>query len=225
MTTDSRVRTATTAHDPRPPSRLGPTPPPRPHRPRRRGDHGEQVSVSGIARAAGVDRTFLYRHRELLEQIHAAAAQPRPPPPAVGRRSPAPPCRPTCSPPSSAAPAWPPAPTTSRPACPPCSASTPGASPGSAPPTTSTSSTADRLPRTARRRPVSSPENATKTSPPHAPPTANSWPESTPAIPQQVTSATPLAPHLLHTIRSLHQPLSCANGVKPTSTAGLTPRE
>jgi hypothetical protein len=37
---------------------------------------GEQISVSGIARAATVDRTFLYRHRELLEQIHAAAAQP-----------------------------------------------------------------------------------------------------------------------------------------------------
>jgi cell division protein FtsB len=38
--------------------------------------NGEQISVSGIARAAGVDRTFLYRHRELLEQIHAAEAQP-----------------------------------------------------------------------------------------------------------------------------------------------------
>lgn len=37
---------------------------------------GEQISVSGIARAAGVDRTFLYRHRELLEQLHAAEAQP-----------------------------------------------------------------------------------------------------------------------------------------------------
>jgi hypothetical protein len=37
---------------------------------------GDQISVSGIARAAAVDRTFLYRHRELLEQVHAAAAQP-----------------------------------------------------------------------------------------------------------------------------------------------------
>jgi hypothetical protein len=37
---------------------------------------GDQISVSGIARAAGVDRTFLYRHRELLEQVHAAEAQP-----------------------------------------------------------------------------------------------------------------------------------------------------
>jgi DNA repair exonuclease SbcCD ATPase subunit len=48
--------------------------------------HGEPVNVSGIARAAGVDRTFLYRHRELLEQIHAAAAQP-PAAPAVSRAS------------------------------------------------------------------------------------------------------------------------------------------
>ncbi|MGH3537951.1 MAG: DUF6262 family protein [Pseudonocardiaceae bacterium] len=52
--------------------------------------HGEPVSVSGIARAAGVDRTFLYRHRELLEQIHAAEAQPPAAPgggPAVNRAS------------------------------------------------------------------------------------------------------------------------------------------
>lgn len=38
---------------------------------------GEEISVSGIAARAGVDRTFLYRHRDLLEQIHAAEAQPR----------------------------------------------------------------------------------------------------------------------------------------------------
>ena len=37
---------------------------------------GEEISVSGIARRAGVDRTFLYRHRDLLEQLHAAEAQP-----------------------------------------------------------------------------------------------------------------------------------------------------
>ncbi|MFI7209398.1 MULTISPECIES: hypothetical protein [Micromonospora] len=33
--------------------------------------------MTGIARAAGVNRTFLYRHRDLLEQIHALEAQPR----------------------------------------------------------------------------------------------------------------------------------------------------
>jgi len=38
---------------------------------------GTEISVAGIARAAGVDRTFLYRHRDLLEQLHAAEAQPR----------------------------------------------------------------------------------------------------------------------------------------------------
>jgi chromosome segregation ATPase len=37
---------------------------------------GDEISVSGIARRAGVDRTFLYRHRDLLEQLHAAEAQP-----------------------------------------------------------------------------------------------------------------------------------------------------
>jgi hypothetical protein len=51
---------------------------------------GEQITISGIARAAGVDRTFLYRHRDLLEQAHALEAQPPPTPgggPAVTRAS------------------------------------------------------------------------------------------------------------------------------------------
>jgi hypothetical protein len=37
---------------------------------------GAEISVSGIARAAAVDRTFLYRHRDLLEKIHAREATP-----------------------------------------------------------------------------------------------------------------------------------------------------
>ena len=37
---------------------------------------GIELSVSGIARAAGVDRSFLYRHRDLLAQLHALEAQP-----------------------------------------------------------------------------------------------------------------------------------------------------
>jgi transposase-like protein len=51
---------------------------------------GEEISVSGIARRAGVDRTFLYRHRDLLGQLHAAEAQPRNSPragPTVSRAS------------------------------------------------------------------------------------------------------------------------------------------
>lgn len=53
-------------------------------------NQGDQISVSGIARRAGVDRSFLYRHRDLLEQIHAAEAQPPNAPgvgPAVSRAS------------------------------------------------------------------------------------------------------------------------------------------
>lgn len=37
---------------------------------------GAEIGVSGTARAAGVDRSFLYRHRDLLEKIHALAAEP-----------------------------------------------------------------------------------------------------------------------------------------------------
>jgi hypothetical protein len=37
---------------------------------------GTEISVSGIARAAGVDRTFFYRHRDLLAQLHAMEATP-----------------------------------------------------------------------------------------------------------------------------------------------------
>ncbi|MEU9048611.1 MULTISPECIES: hypothetical protein [unclassified Kitasatospora] len=37
---------------------------------------GTEMSVSAIARAARVDRTFLYRHRDLLTQIHTAASEP-----------------------------------------------------------------------------------------------------------------------------------------------------
>jgi transposase-like protein len=42
----------------------------------RAGGEGDQISVSAIAHAAGVDRTFLYRHRDLLEKIHALQADP-----------------------------------------------------------------------------------------------------------------------------------------------------
>lgn len=47
---------------------------------------GSEVSVAAIARCAGVDRTFLYRHRDLLGQIHAQAAEP---PTVPGGRGPA----------------------------------------------------------------------------------------------------------------------------------------
>lgn len=37
---------------------------------------GSPITVSGIARQAGVDRTFLYRHRDLLALIHIAEREP-----------------------------------------------------------------------------------------------------------------------------------------------------
>ncbi|MFE0353321.1 DUF6262 family protein [Streptomyces nigra] len=37
---------------------------------------GQDITVSGLARTARVDRTFLYRHRDLLERVHAAATTP-----------------------------------------------------------------------------------------------------------------------------------------------------
>ena len=37
---------------------------------------GTEITVTGIARAAAVDRAFLYRHRDLLGKIHALEAAP-----------------------------------------------------------------------------------------------------------------------------------------------------
>ncbi|KOT44835.1 hypothetical protein ADK47_41655 [Streptomyces rimosus subsp. rimosus] len=45
---------------------------------------GTPLTAAAIARAAGVDRTFLYRHRDLLDQLHAAAREPAGPAPANG---------------------------------------------------------------------------------------------------------------------------------------------
>jgi chromosome segregation ATPase len=39
---------------------------------------GEYITVSAVARTAGVDRSFLYRHNDLRSQILAAADQPEP---------------------------------------------------------------------------------------------------------------------------------------------------
>ncbi len=49
-------------------------------------DDGAEITVSGIARAAAVDRAFLYRHRDLLGKIHALEAAL---PPASGTAGPA----------------------------------------------------------------------------------------------------------------------------------------
>ncbi len=39
----------------------------------------QEITVSAVARTAGVDRSFLYRHHDLRSQILAAADEPEPP--------------------------------------------------------------------------------------------------------------------------------------------------
>lgn len=39
-------------------------------------ERGDELTAAAIARRAGVDRSFLYRHSDLLEQLHAAQAHP-----------------------------------------------------------------------------------------------------------------------------------------------------
>jgi hypothetical protein len=41
---------------------------------------GDEITVSAVARTAGVDRSFLYRHHDLRSQILALAAEPEPHP-------------------------------------------------------------------------------------------------------------------------------------------------
>ena len=61
---------------PRPARRLRPPPPARPRRAQQRPPRAPRSASPAIARAAGVDRSFLYRHRDLLAQIHALQAEP-----------------------------------------------------------------------------------------------------------------------------------------------------
>lgn len=52
-------------------------------------DAGDEITVATIARRAGVDRSFLYRHPDLLATIHTAPTQPThsPTAPTVSRAS------------------------------------------------------------------------------------------------------------------------------------------
>ena len=166
---------------------------------------GDDSTSPGIARRAGVDRTFLYRHRDLLDRLHAATTQRRQAQHRARRH------------PRLAA---------SRPARRPATLRTYGRpnpqletrlsellgeqawrEPDSAHPTTSTGSSNTSSPSSNKSSICDcNSKNATKTSPPHAPPTANSWPSPThPGRPDD-TPAQVLAPHLLRTISFRNQP-------------------
>ena len=47
---------------------------------------GQEITVSAVARTAGVDRSFLYRHHDLRSQILALADEPEPHPASTGIR-------------------------------------------------------------------------------------------------------------------------------------------
>jgi hypothetical protein len=135
---------------------------------------GTEISVSAIARAAAVDRTFLYRHRDLLGKIHATQASPPAGSgagPAVSRAS----LQADLLAAHERALRLAPASSSSKSACPRRSASRPGGNPGSVHPPASTPSTT-RSPAWNSRPPIcaSSSKNATASSPPPAPPTASS---------------------------------------------------
>lgn len=99
---------------------------------------GDEINVSAIACAAGVDRTFLYRHRDLLSQVHTAKPTRRPPR-ATDRWSAGPRCWPTWPTPKARSPDRQPASGSWSRSCPNCSANRSGGKPAWAPRPTSTS--------------------------------------------------------------------------------------
>jgi hypothetical protein len=139
---------------------------------------GDPISASAIARAAGVDRTFHYRHRDLLEKIHALQADPVPDMNSdhtvthASLRADLLAAHERAARPST------PASTNWRNGFPRRSANIPGASPGSVPPSTSTHSTsASASSNNTTTTFNNNSTNATTTWPPPAPPTENSWPD------------------------------------------------
>ena len=133
-----------------------------------------RLGASAIARAAEVDRTFLYRHRDLLEKIHALQADPVPTEhtgPAVTRAS----LQADLLAAHERAARLDAASANSRSGSPKHSTNKPGASPDSAPPPTSMHSTnGSTISNSRSSTNNNNSTNATKTSPPPAPPTANS---------------------------------------------------
>jgi hypothetical protein len=173
---------------------------------------GTEITVTGIARAAAVDRAFLYRHRDLLGKIHALEAAP---PAGDGTAGPAVTCASLQADLLAAhersvrldarvrqlekhlsealgEQAW--------------RESGLGA-PAESTPSARRSPTSNSRPSTC----AFSSRNATRTWPRPGPPTVSSWRSSTPRHGTDDTPHPVLAPHLPRTLTSFHQPLSCAN--------------
>ena len=119
-----------------------------------------------------------------------AASRSSPPASAPARRSPEPRCRPTCSPPTNAPPGSTPASSTWNAALRGPRRARLARVRARRPRRHRRPPPADHPARTAGHRPGCSSPNATRTSPPPAPPTASSWPASTPP-PHQVNPASP----------------------------------
>jgi hypothetical protein len=136
---------------------------------------GAETSVSAVARAAGVDRTFIYRHHDLLENLHAQIRTPTFTDAAVLSVTRASLQADLLAAHERAATASTPASSTWRDGSPRPSATRSGAIPGSPPPLTLTPSISRSPAWSSRSSTYASPwKNATKTSPRPAPPTVNS---------------------------------------------------
>ena len=187
---------------------------------------GTEISVAGIARAASVTAPS-FTGTATCSPASTPSKPPRQPPAtATERPSPGHHCRPTCLPPGNAPPGSTAESGNSRNAYRKPSASKPGATPDSVPPPTSTPST--RRSSTSSSRPstcVCNSRNKAKISPPRGPPTASSWPSSTPRLNTGDTPRVILAPHLSQPLTFLYQPLSCTNTRIQPPPQGSTPGE
>lgn len=183
-------------------------------------DLGAEISISSVARHAGVDRSFLYRHRTCMRRCWLRPPNHLPLTP-EDRLPVAHPFLPTSLTPTTASPVWLARTPSSASVCPSTSASKPGESPASAHPRTSTtySGASPSWNKTPQSNAVSS-QTATTNSTRREPPTAKSWPNST--VPTRTGAVT--RPHLLPTLESLPTTLDLRKRDRLTATVASDPQ-
>jgi hypothetical protein len=170
---------------------------------------GAELSVTSITHRAGVDA----RSSTATAICLNASTPPKPSHPtnqASGPQSPAPHCKPTCSQPNNAAPAWPDVPNNSRPSGPHCLANKPSAQPDSAHPPTSTnfSNASSRLSNTSSSYGGKS-KNATKDLAAARAANRDLWPSST--SPSRQGEERVLAPHCRAPYSAAASRANCGN--------------